>query len=127
MNGSSTCDILPLIGSDAIINRLEQVLTAYNTWLDQQLLAANTQSAHSLQVHQYRVFLAQRPPAQDDPLSHPFARGHAVRNDKIYLKTERRATLTSVDLRLQLPTISTSFLAVTDQRFRGEKHDLSHT
>ncbi|HEU5382559.1 MAG TPA: tyrosine-type recombinase/integrase [Ktedonobacteraceae bacterium] len=79
---------------------LEQRLTAYNAWLDRQPLAAKTRIAYRLQVHQYGVSLAQRPPMADDPLRTPFARDYAIRDDKTYLKTERQAKPPSVNLAL---------------------------
>jgi integrase/recombinase XerC len=79
---------------------LEQTLTAYNAWLDRQPLAAKTRVAYRLQVHQYGAYLAQRPPTADDPLRTPFARDYAVRDYKTYLKTERQAKPTSVNLAL---------------------------
>ena len=79
---------------------LEQALTAYDAWLDRQPLAAKTRVAYRLQVHQYGAYLAQRPPTADDPLRTPFARDYAVRDYKTYLKTERQAKPTSVNLAL---------------------------
>jgi site-specific recombinase XerD len=83
-----------------VIDQLEQTLAAYDVWLDRQPLAASTQSAYRLQVHQYGAFLAQRLAGKDDPLHHPFARDYAVRDYKTYLKTERKAKPTSVNLAL---------------------------
>jgi site-specific recombinase XerD len=79
---------------------LEQILTAYDVWLDRQPLAAKTRIAYRLQVHQYGAYLAQRSPTADDPLHTPFARDYAVRDYKTYLKTERQAKPTSVNLAL---------------------------
>ena len=79
---------------------LEQVLAAYDTWMERQPLAAKTRVAYRLQVHQYGVYLAQRSPTADDPLHTPFARDYAVRDYKLYLKTERQARPTSVNLAL---------------------------
>src|SRR5712691_2186844 len=79
---------------------LEQTLTAYDTWLDRQPLAIKTRIAYRLQVHQYGAYLAQRPPTTDDPLHTPFARDYAIRDYKSYLKTERQAKPTSVNLAL---------------------------
>lgn len=79
---------------------LDQVLIAYDAWLDRQPLAVKTRIAYRLQVHQYGVYLAQRPPTIDDPLYTPFARDYAVRDYKSYLKTERQAKPTSVNLAL---------------------------
>lgn len=79
---------------------LEQTLTAYDTWLDRQPLAAKTRITYRLQVRQYGAYLAQRPPTSDDPLHTPFAREYAIRDYKTYLKTERQAKPTSVNLAL---------------------------
>jgi site-specific recombinase XerD len=79
---------------------LEQTLTAYNAWLDQQPLAAKTRIAYRLQVHQYGAYLAQRSSMADDPLHTPFVRDYAIRDYKTYLKTERQAKPTSVNLAL---------------------------
>ncbi len=79
---------------------LQQTLTAYSAWLDRQPLAAKTRLAYRLQVHQYGAYLAQCPPTADDPLRTPFARDYAVRDYKTYLKTERQAKPTSVNLAL---------------------------
>src|SRR4051812_1352399 len=78
---------------------LEQTLTAYNEWLDQQPLAAKTRVAYRFQVHQYAAYLAQRP-SIDDSLYTPFARDYAIRDYKTYLKIERQAKPTSVNLAL---------------------------
>src|SRR5437016_14351361 len=79
---------------------LEQTLTAYDAWLDRQPLAAKTRDAYRFQVHQYGAYLAQRLSTTDDPLHTPFARDYAVRDYKTYLKTERQAKPTSVNLAL---------------------------
>lgn len=79
---------------------LDQTLTAYNAWLDRQPLAEKTRIAYRLQVHQYGAYLAQRPLTEDDPLRTPFARDSVIRDYKTYLKTERQAKPTSVNLAL---------------------------
>ncbi len=79
---------------------LEQTLTAYDAWLDRQPLAAKTRTAYRLQVHQYGAYLAQRPSTTDDPLYTPFVRDYIVRDYKTYLKIERQAKPTSVNLAL---------------------------
>src|SRR5207249_2324485 len=79
---------------------LEQTLTAYDAWLDRQPLAAKTRIAYRFQVHQYGAYLVQCPPTADDPLRTPFARDYAVRDYKTYLKIERLAKPTSVNLAL---------------------------
>ena len=78
---------------------LEQALTAYNDWLYRQPLAAKTRAAYRFQVRQYGSYLAQRP-SKDDPLYTPFTRDYAVRDYKTYLKVERQAKPTSVNLAL---------------------------
>src|SRR5450759_3350214 len=79
---------------------LEETLTAYNAWLDRQPLAAKTRIAYRFQVRQYGAYLAQHPLTVDDPLRTPFARDYAIRDYKTYLKTERQAKPTSVNLAL---------------------------
>src|SRR5258708_5338504 len=79
---------------------IDQTLTAYNAWLDRQPLAAKTRVAYRLQVRHYAVYLSQRPPTGDDPLHTPFARDYVIRDDKTYLKIERQAKPTSVNLAL---------------------------
>jgi len=79
---------------------LEQTLTAYDAWLDRQPLAAKTRTAYRLQAHQYGAYLAQRPSTTDDLLYTPFVRDYIVRDYKTYLKIERQAKPTSVNLAL---------------------------
>lgn len=79
---------------------LEQTLIAYDAWLERQPLAAKTRIAYRLQVRQYGAYLAQRLPVSDDPLHTPFARDYAIRDYKTYLKAERQAKPTSVNLAL---------------------------
>jgi len=83
-----------------MLETLEQTLSAYDAWLDRQPLATKTRIAYRLQVHQYGAYLAQRSPTADDPLHTPFAREYAIRDYKSYLKTERQAKPTSVNLAL---------------------------
>src|SRR5947209_5184988 len=79
---------------------LEQTLAAYDAWLNRQPLAAKTRLAYQLQVHQYGVYLALHTPIADDPLHTPFVRDYVVRDYKSYLKTERQAKPTSINLAL---------------------------
>lgn len=79
---------------------LEQTLAAYDAWLERQPLAAKTRTAYRLQVRHYGAYLAQRPPSSDDPLHTPIARDYAIRDYKTYLKIERQAKPTSVNLAL---------------------------
>jgi site-specific recombinase XerD len=79
---------------------LEQTLAACDVWLDRQPLAAKTGVAYRLQVRQYGAYLAQRSLTADDPLHTPLARDYAVRDYKTYLKIERQAKPSSVNLAL---------------------------
>jgi integrase len=79
---------------------LEQTLAAYDAWLDRQPLAAKTRIVYRFQVHQYGAYLAQLTPTANDPLRTPFVRDYTVRDYKTYLKTERQAKPTSVNLAL---------------------------
>src|SRR5215469_1681097 len=101
---------------------LEQILATYDVWLERQPLAAKTRTAYRLQVHQYGAYLAQRPPTRDDPLRTPFARDYAVRDYKIYLKTERQAKPTSVNLALSAIDHFHQFLG--DNRPRVQRETL---
>src|SRR5438067_892675 len=83
-----------------MMETLEQTLAAYSAWLDRQPLAEKTRVAYCFQVQQYGAYLAQLPPSADDPLHTPFARDYAIRDYKTYLKTERQAKPTSVNLAL---------------------------
>ena len=65
-----------------------------------QPLAKNTQDAYHFHVRPYGEYLATRPSTGDDPLRHPFAGDYAVRDYKLYLKTERKAKPASVNLTL---------------------------
>jgi hypothetical protein len=96
---------------------LEQTLIAYDAWLDRQLLAAKTRTAYRLQVRQYGAYLAQHPATADDPLRTPCARDYAIRDYKSYLKTERQAKPTSVNLGWQPLTTSTSLSETIDHKF----------
>lgn len=79
---------------------LERTLIAYDTWLERQPLAVKTRTAYRFQVCQYGTYLAEHPPTSDDLLYTPFARDYAIRDYKTYLKTERQAKPTSVNLAL---------------------------
>lgn len=97
MNKAS--ETLLLIGV-SMTETLEQTLTAYDAWPDRQPLVAKTRTAYRFQVHQYGAYLAQRPPTTDDPLRTSFVRDYVIRDYKTYLKTERQAKPTSVNLAL---------------------------
>jgi len=59
-----------------------------------------THVAYRPQVRQYGFYLAQHLQTRDDPLHTPFASVYAVRDYKTYLKIERRAKPSSVNLAL---------------------------
>jgi site-specific recombinase XerD len=100
---------------------LEQTLIAYDAWLDRQPLAAKTRVAYRLQVHHYGEYLAQRTPTADDPLRTPFTRDYAIRDYKIYLKTERQAKPTSVNLALAAIDHFHQFLGNDRPRIQRER------
>jgi site-specific recombinase XerD len=83
-----------------VTNDLEQVLIAYEGWLLRQPLAKNTRDAYRFHVRKFWEYLATRPSTGDDPLHDSFARDYAVRDFKLYLKTERKAKPASVNLAL---------------------------
>jgi len=105
-----------------VTNDLEQVLTAYESWLLRQPLAKNTQDAYRFQVRQYGEYLATRPSQGDDPLRDRFARDYAVRDFKRYLKTERKVKPTSVNLALAAIDHFYQFLGL--DRVRVQREDL---
>ena len=75
-------------------------LTTYGAWLDQQPLAPKTRRAYLLHVGHFCDYLTTYPPTYGDPLRDPHARDYAVRDFKTYLKTERHAKPTTVNLAL---------------------------
>ena len=79
---------------------LERQLSANVMWISQQPLAKNTRRAYLLQVCQYGVYLTMKGPQDDDQLHHPSAHDYAVRDYKTYLKTESKASPSSVNLAL---------------------------
>lgn len=79
---------------------LEETLTTHGVWLDRQPLAAKRVLLINSRCVDMEPYLAQRPSTSDDPLRTPFACGYAIRDDKAYLKTERLAKPTSVNLAL---------------------------
>ncbi len=103
-------------------NDLEQVLTAYESWLLQQPLAKNTREAYRFHVRKFGDYLATRPAKGDDPLHDPFARDYAVRDFKRYLKTERKAKPASVNLALAAIDHFYQFLGL--DRVRVQREDL---
>lgn len=103
-------------------NDVDQVLTAYEHWLLRQPLAKNTQEAYCYHVRKFWEYLATRPATGDDPLRHPFARDYAVREYKLYLKTERKAKPASVNLKLAAIDHFYQFLGL--DRVRVQREDL---
>jgi site-specific recombinase XerD len=113
---------LPLTRSVLVANDLEQVLTAYESWLRRQPFARNTQEAYRFHVRQYVEYLATGPATGDDPLHDPFARDYAVRDFKRYLKTERKAKPASVNLTLSAIDHFYQFLGL--DRVKVQREDL---
>jgi site-specific recombinase XerD len=105
-----------------VTNDVEQVLTAYECWLLRQPLAKNTQEAYRFHVRKFWEYLATRPATGDDPLRHPFARDYAVRDYKLYLKTERKAKPASVNL--TLAAIDHFYLFLGLDRAKVKREDL---
>lgn len=103
-------------------NDVDQVLTAYEHWLLRQPLAKNTQEAYRFHVRKFWEYLATRPATGDDPLRHPLARDYAVRDYKLYLKTERKAKPASVNLTLTAIDHFYQFLGL--ERVRVQREDL---
>ena len=63
-------------------NDLEQVLTAYVSWLLRQPLAKKTQDAYRFHVRKFWDYLATRPATGDDALHDPTTSDYAVRDFK---------------------------------------------
>jgi site-specific recombinase XerD len=105
-----------------VTNEVEQLLAAYESWLLRQPLAKNTQDAYRFHVRQYGAYLVARPAKGNDPLHDPFARDYAVRDFKRYLKTERKAKPTSVNLMLAAIDHFYQFLGL--DRVRVQREDL---
>ena len=74
-------------------------LAAYAEWLARQPLSTHTRRAYRGRVRGFLEWLADHP-RPDDPLSAGHARDYAVRDYKLYLKTERGAKPSSVNLTL---------------------------
>ena len=104
-----------------MVDDLKQVLTAYEGWLLRQPLAKKTQEAYNFHVCHYGDYLAARPSTGDDPLRQPFARDYAVRDYKCYLKTERKAKPTSVNLALAAIDHFYQFLGLDRARVQREE------
>ncbi len=103
-------------------NDLEQVITAYEQWLLRQPLAKTTQEAYRFHVRQYGAYLATRSAEGDGPLHDPFVRDYAVRDFKRYLKMERKAKPTSINLMLAAIDHFYQFLGL--DRVRVQREDL---
>lgn len=74
-------------------------LAAYADWLERQPLSVHTRRAYLGRVRGFLDWLATHLP-QEDPLAAGPARDYAVRDYKLYLKTERGAKPSSVNLTL---------------------------
>jgi integrase/recombinase XerC len=98
----------------------EQALADYEVWLEREPLAVNPRRAYLLQIRHYGAYLAIRSAKERDPLSHPFARDDAVRDDKIHLKTEGKAKPTSVNLALAALAHVSLFLGLDRARVKRE-------
>ncbi len=99
---------------------LERQLAAYEVWLARQPLASNTRRAYLLQVRQYGAYLTTQPSQDGDPLHHPFARDYAVRDYKMYLKTQGKVKLASVNLALAAIDHFYLFLGLDQPRVKRE-------
>lgn len=77
----------------------EAQLVAYGEWLDRQPLSSHTRRAYRSRVRGFLDWLAEQPRA-DDALAAGPARDYAVRDYKRYLKVERGAKPSSVNLTL---------------------------
>jgi site-specific recombinase XerD len=97
-------------------------LLRYERWLLQQPLAKKTQDAYRFHVYRYGAYLTTRPASGHNPLHDSFARGYAVRDFKLYLKTERKAKPTSVNLALAAVDHFYQFLGL--DRARVQREDL---
>jgi site-specific recombinase XerD len=104
-----------------VTNDLEQVLTAYESWLPKQPLAKKTQEAYRFHVRKFWDYLATRPTTGDDALHDAFARDYAVRDFKRYLKTERNAKPASVNLALAAIDHFYQFLGLGRVRVQREE------
>lgn len=74
-------------------------LAAYRDWLEQQPLSAHTRRAYRGRAKGFLEWLAEHP-RTEDPLAAGPARDYAVRDYKRYLKIERGAKPSSVNLTL---------------------------
>lgn len=84
-------------------------------WLGQLPLAENTRRAYLLQVRKLGTYLVARELQRDDPLHDSF-----VRDYKMYLKTERKAKPSSVNLALAAIDHFYLFLGLDQPRVKRE-------
>ncbi len=77
---------------------LVQLPAAYKDGLARQPLSGHTRRAYGVRAGQYLTYLEATPSEYGDPLRDPYARGHAGRDYRVYLKTTRKAKPTSVNL-----------------------------
>lgn len=95
-------------------------LAAYAAWLERQPLSAHTRRAYLGRVRGYLDWLAGHLP-QEDPLAGGPARDYAVRDYKLYLKTERGAKPSSVNLTLAALDHFYRFLGAGQPKVRREE------
>jgi site-specific recombinase XerD len=120
------CDEIPLliIGSptmpDSLLISPDAMFTAYQNWLPYQPLAANTKRTYRTRVHQYCTFLTTRKQEYGDPLADSYARDYAVRDYKLWLKTQRHAQPSSVNLSLAAIDHFYNFLHLTKPAVKRE-------
>jgi integrase len=79
-----------------------QILETYRSWLNSQPLSTHTRRAYSTRAAQFLNWLADQPNANSygDPLKSPSARDFAVKDFKTFLKLEKQAKPSSVNLSL---------------------------
>jgi integrase/recombinase XerC len=100
---------------------LGERLQAYASWLDKQPLAANTKRNYAAQVAGYGEFLSGYAAKFGDPLSSADARDYAVRDYKVFIKTQRRLRPRTVNLALAAICHFYQFLGLGDARVRREE------
>lgn len=76
------------------------VQAEFERWLDRQPLAARTKSEYRRNVKVFLGWLDEAPDYGADPLCDRLARDHAVRDFRRWLKVERRAAASTVNLAL---------------------------
>lgn len=95
-------------------------LAAYAAWLERQPLSAHTRRAYLGRVRGYLEWLGGIPPKEDPLVAGP-ARDYAVRDYKLYLKTERGAKPSSVNLTLAALDHFYRFLGAGQPKVRREE------